>query len=510
MHLSARTTAAVTVISALSLACEQSGMPPLDTVPAGGTAGAMGNGGGASVAELPPFGGAPPLPPVEARAPSEAATCEPELCSVASAWDVLDPGAGGYNDLRLATSADTTYVVMASHDSSNALRPQRLIALDATGALAIDQGPVPQQLRSWVAIGTDGELRVVGALPAPTGSPVNPPVEEDILSGSAWRRSAIEASELADGFEVDPGNRSRVLVVDGALDRSVATRETDGRWTNAPLSPAAVGTFALDASGAPAFVSLGRTELVAVDAAGATFSRQALPESVANDGIASFAVGREQPLAVSSQGTDLGIALLLDDGLHVFLADRARGTMVDVPVPNTQVPGFDCREHVMGTQTSECVYTCPNTCTFEGRGLAPGGSFAPALSKAFALGRTADGAFWLGYVISELVIDYEYTLGGGEAGCQGCNDCRDCFARDTVRSSSSTLRVARIAADGSSVRDALTAPVGELLAPSYFTSAEANGVQIRAFGQHVAVAVAHVTPADEVGLLVMTFDASVL
>ena len=329
-------------------------------------------------------------------------------------------------------------------------------------------------------------------------------MEEDIFDGTTWSRSAIEGGAFASGFEIDRADRSRIRCHDAALAAFVATHESDGTWTRVSLPREAASTFALDANGRPLSVSLSAHELLVGDEAGRSILAHTLPARVVQERIANYAAGTVPPQPVAARGIDFGIALLLDNGLHVVLAPSAGGATLDVVVPNTQLPAFSCAERVVATRVGECA-VCPDNCMFSGSGLAS--------PKAFALTRTEDGAFWLAYVISELGIAYRYELSGGEAPCVGCSDCWNCLARVTEQLSSSTLQVVRITPDGLSVQDALTLSLGSFAEANWSTEPATTGVRIRAFGQRVAVAVPHRTYAEQAGflhaagLLVTAFDA---
>jgi hypothetical protein len=516
MRFFAHGVGAATFGAALSVACYQSDSPPIAGLAVGGSSAGVGgssavvggssNGavGGAGATQLLPFAGAPALPPLEVRAPDATPSCKPELCTVISSWDLSETDARTVEHFQIATSSDKTYVLWSSTDTTNADRRQRFAALDATGNYPIDQGPVPQHERSWLAVGTDGLPRVVGALPDSNASHPRPPVEEDIFDGTTWSRSTIEGGAFASGFEIDRADRSRIRCHDAALAAFVATHESNGTWTRVSLPRDAAGTFALDGNGRPLSVSVSAHELLVVDEAGSSIMAHTLSAPVAQERIADYAAGTVPPQPIAARGTDFGVALLLNTGLQVLLAPSAGGAPLDVAVPNTQVPAFSCAERVRATQVGECA-VCPDGCVFSGSGLAS--------PKAFALTRTQDGAFWLAYVISELEIAYRYELSGGEAGCVGCRSCWDCLARVTEQRSSSTLHVVRITPDGLSAQEALTLSLGSFAEANWFSEPATTGVRIRAFGQRVAVAVPYRTYTEQAGflpaagLLVTAFDA---
>jgi hypothetical protein len=459
---------------------------------AGGASGGM---GAAPAAGASAAAGAPPLPPIGVQAPSAGAACDPALCTVVGDWDVLESGVHSFHRFRVATSADITYLTLSSFDGR--VDRNRLVALDTGGEREVDQGLVPRMSAPFLAVDADGSPHVLGQVAQPKGSGMRAPLVEGTLAGAAWSELTVEDAFRTFGFELGPADRSFVHLEDTTGTMVLATQEGDGAPERAPLPDGVVGSLALDTNGEPFFVSADAAGLSVFDPTGGALLTQPFSEAPA---IVPVTAPAGQPPAITRGGSELALALLLGDGLHVVLADRAGQSTLDLPIPSSALPAFPCPSTPPESSNAACGEQCAPTCSFSGSGLAPASRGAGGTSKAFALARTSDGALWLAYVISALELDYTYTMQSGEGGCVFCR------ANGGVGTQTSVLHVARIAPDGSSWSEAMTVPVEGFVQPSHAGQAEVWAVGARAFGQRVAVAVSQ-RGTGALGVRVTTFDA---
>jgi hypothetical protein len=454
----------------------------------GGQANAGAAGGGA------PNAGAPPLPPIEVGAPDAQAECDPELCVVVSDWDLVETARYGIEDFHVATSADTTFVALTT---SGAEDRRRLVALDASGEVSVDQGQVGRTAIAGLAVDAGGSLRFAGVRGRPPGSDEPVLVHEGILTGTTWSHSTLDQARWSLGLEIDPSQRSLVHAEDSAGAPLLLARGGDDPSSLTSL-PAGFEerALALDARGAPTFSLASDSTLSVLDEAGNAIFTQALP-SVSTGDLPMMKVAPGQPFAIDD-GSDLAFAALGEDGLHVLLGDRGGGNAVDVTVPSTAAAAFTCPLRAEGTG-SGCGAECAPPCRSSGSGLTPISIAAPASSSAFALARTDDGALWLAYLASDLELTVNYVWGNTGAGCSTCG------AVGGTTQGSTELKVVRIAPDGSSLQEALSAPV-VIVGPDPNGSAQLL-VRARAFGRRVALAVVQERTVGS-GLRVVTLEAS--
>jgi hypothetical protein len=436
---------------------------------AGGFGGLAGGGGaGGAVTDTRPActaafvqggadaGVAPDVPDpgtcVVAPAPCRA-TCTLSGCTVASDVEIrcadLDAADRG---LRVAPSSTATFVATTSDTETHLFQIQG----DSTGS---DIGaPLSGEFGTPLMLAIDS-TRGLHALGKDSGGTICHAFQ---MAPGIWTAESILAPAPggydagASAFEIGPDGTPHALLAVAPNLRSLA-RGPGGKWTIDSPGPAM--NLTLDASGAE--VSFG-----AYQSSSSTFSLVAGSNGVTWPGYvtqnADFRVTQALVAALGSSFAPFAVASYDGSAMHLAWPTSA-GPYTSLAIPNTP-----------STQQTCSTSLSPVTC---------GGSFEDkqyGLERyAFSLGRSGDGAAWLGYLATRVDRSYTYSVMTSSSG-------QFCACVLTDDRSTSELHLLRVAADGTQPMTALALP----LEPAFASDVDDNLplIHVRAFGTRVTVA----------------------
>ncbi len=441
---------------------------------AGGSGGLAGGGGaagagGVAVDDRPactaPFvqasaaGGAPAAPAagtcVVEPAPCKSA-CSLPGCTVISDAVIrcadVDVARRG---LRVAPTGSGTYVAATSDTETHLLQ----IAATSTGIELVPPLSGDFGAPLMLAVDGTGNLHALGKQP---GGTIGHAVQGAIgVFATDSIPASVEAgySEGAAAFEVGPDGDPHALLAIGPDVWSLA-RSQSGQWTVDP--PGAASNLTLDPSdGEVTFevdaADAGMLSLVA-RGGGTAWPGYPVPNS------ADFRV--TQALAAPAAATLAPFGVASYDGTALHLAwPSPSGPYTDLVIPNTPPAPAACPSVVQRSGAS-----CSGSCMVQEYGLE---------NHAFSVGRTDDGAAWLGYVATH--VDRSCRLALVASDTQ-----QVCSCVSTGDQSTGELHLLRGAPDGSQPVEALVLPLEPPFASDL--ADDLPLISVRAFGSRVAAA----------------------
>jgi hypothetical protein len=433
---------------------------------AGGLGGVAGGGTAGAVTDTRPActaafvqaevdGAAPEVPDagtcVVAPAPCRA-TCTLSGCNVASDVEIRCADAfAADRGLRVAPSSTSTFVAAASDNETHLLQIQGNSTGSDIGTPLWGDFVTPL----FLAVDSTRGLHALGKDPRGATS------HAFQTAGGTWTTEQIIAPGTnydvsASAFEIGPDGSPHALL-GVAPNLSSLAWGPGGQWTIG--SPGAFQNFTLDPSGAEitfAVATIAGTPAVVAYQGGA-----ALPGYLATKN-ADFRV--TQALVAALGASFEPFALATYDGSAMHLAwPTSSGLYEDLVIANTPATTQTC-------STTLSVANCGSSFVDKQYGLE---------RYAFSLGRTGDGAAWLGYLATRVDRSYTYTV-------MTSGSAQFCACVLTDDRSTGELHLLRAAADG-------TQPVSALVLPleTAFVSDLDNDlplIHVRAFGTRVAVA----------------------
>jgi hypothetical protein len=281
-------------------------------------------------------------------------------------------------------------------------------------------------------------------------------------TGGTWMTESIlapgtgyDATILA--FEIGPDGTPHALM-GVAPNLSSLAQGPGGSWTID--SPGTATNFTLDAGGAEVTFEVDAAPKSGVLSLVARRGATNWPGYVVEN--ADFRV--TQALVAALGSTFAPFAVATYDGSAIHLAwPTSTGIYEDLSIPNTPSTAQTC-------STTLSVASC-------------GGSFVDkqyGLERyAFSLGRTGDGAAWLGYLATRVDRSYSYTI-------MTSGSAQFCACVLTADRSTGELHLLRAAADGTEPVEALVLP----LETEFVNDLDDDLplIHVRAFGTRVAVA----------------------
>ena len=281
-------------------------------------------------------------------------------------------------------------------------------------------------------------------------------------AGGGWTTESILSPEAnynagASAFEIGPDGTPHTLIETSPAAYALA-RGADGQWTID--SPTAAQNFTLDATGAEITFEVETDSSSGVSSIGARRGVTSWPAFAAGNG-ADFRVTQGMAAPLTGALAPFAVATYDGNALHLVWPTPA-GSYTDVGIPNTPATVGACT----GSQSSGCSGTCVD----QEYGLE---------SRAFSLGRTDDGAAWLGYLSTHVDRTCSRTPMTSDSE-------QFCICVLTDDRSTGELHLLRGAPDGTQPVEALVLP----LEPEFIgdLSDDLPLIHIRAFGTRVAVA----------------------
>ncbi|HLK90737.1 MAG TPA: hypothetical protein VKZ18_12620 [Polyangia bacterium] len=381
------------------------------------------------------------------------ATCALPGCMVASDAVIRCADADlAQRGLRVAPAGSGTYVAATSDTETHLL----LIGATSTG---IDVGaPLSGQFGAPLMLAVDG-TGTLHALGRQAGGTLAHAVQGAIGAFTAQAVSSSPDGGYSAGvaaFEVGPDGDPHALLGAGANAWSLARAES-GHWTFDPPGPAS--NFTLDPSDAEITFGIASTDagVLSLVARGGGTTWAGYPA----ENSADFRVTQAMAAPVAATLPPFAVAGYDGNALHLAWPAPA-GPYTDLLIPNTAATSAGC----VGAGTSGCTGTCVD----QEYGIQ---------GHPFSLGRTDDGAAWLGY----LAIHVDRT-------CTRTIEVSDneqfCTCLGTSDLSTGELHLLRGAPDGTQPVEALVLPLepqsGSDLAD------DLPFISVRAFGTRVAVA----------------------
>jgi len=453
---------------------------------AGGVAGGPGGAGGVATDSRPACtaafvqaaaAGAVPAAPAPGTCVVEPATCRAACslpgCTVASDAVIrcadLDIARRG---LRVTPAGSGTYVAATSDTETHLL----LIGVTNTGidlrTSLSGQFGAPLML----AVDATGDLHALGIGPGGTlahgvqgaigiFSTVSIPLSPD---------AGYNASAAA--FEVGPSGEPHALLGTGPNVWSLA-RAFGGTWTFDP--PGLASNFTLDPSDTEItfeVAAAGSGALSLVARRGGTTWPGYMAENSAD-----FRITQAMAAPAAATLPPFGVASYDGNALHLAWP-TATGPYTDLVIPNTPATAAAC--------VGQGSAGCSGTCVDQQYGLE---------GHPFSLGRTDDGAAWLGYLSTH--VDRTCTRSILTSDSQ-----QFCTCSATSDQSTGELHLLRGAPDGTQPVEALVLPLEPPFASDL--ADDLPLISVRAFGTRVAVAVRVHDSAPKLRVITLETDAT--
>jgi hypothetical protein len=350
----------------------------------------------------------------------------------------------------VAPSSTSTFVAAASDNETHLLQIQGNSTGSDIGAPLSGDFVTPL----FLAVDSARGLHALGKDPGGTIS------HAFQTAGGTWTTEPILAPGAnydvsASAFEIGPDGTPHTLL-GVAPNLSSLARGAGGKWMID--SPGAAVNFTLDPSGAEIAFQVatiaGSPSVIAYEAGAAMGSLAAKN--------ADFRVTQALVAALGASFAPFALATYDGSAMHLDWPG-ASGLYEDLVISNTPTTTQPC-------STSLSVANC-------------GGSFVDkqyGLERyAFSLGRTGDGAAWLGYLATRVDRTWSYTV-TTSGNAQFCS----CLLTDDR--STGELHLLRAAADGTRPVEALALPLETEYASD--VDNELTLIHLRAFGTRVAVA----------------------